>query len=147
MPELSRSREQYCFRLLDRCNREAVIFQFGTYGLDDELAPRMLEKFQREFFYAPRPDAQGYEDGASWDLGQTQVRAFHFPGHTAGHSVLLVEPEAVAFIGDIDLTGFGPYYGDACSSLHDFRRSLARLRLRNCKTPEKCRKPHLTPGW
>ena len=99
----------------------------GTYGLDDELAPRMLEKFQREFFYAPRPDAQGYEDGASWDLGQTQVRAFHFPGHTAGHSVLLVEPEAVAFIGDIDLTGFGPYYGDACSSLHDFRRSLARL--------------------
>lgn len=26
-------------------------------------------------------------------------------------------------------------------------RSLARLRLRNCKTPEKCRKPHLTPGW
>lgn len=98
-----------------------------TYGLDDALAPRMLEKLQREFFYTPRPDAHGYVDGASWDLGQTQVRALHFPGHTAGHSVLLIEPEAVAFIGDIDLTGFGPYYGDACSSLHDFRRSLARL--------------------
>ena len=41
---------------------------------------------------------------------------FHMPGHTAGHTVLLVEPEGVAFIGDIDLTGFGPYYGDACSS-------------------------------
>jgi glyoxylase-like metal-dependent hydrolase (beta-lactamase superfamily II) len=40
---------------------------------------------------------------------------------------LLVEPEGVAFIGDIDLTGFGPYYGDASSSLRDFRRSLARL--------------------
>jgi glyoxylase-like metal-dependent hydrolase (beta-lactamase superfamily II) len=49
------------------------------------------------------------------------------PGHTAGHCVLLVEPEGVAFIGDIDLTGFGPYYGDASSSLGDFRRSLARL--------------------
>ena len=41
--------------------------------------------------------------------------------------MLLVEPEGVAFIGDIDLTGFGPYYGDACSSLRDFRRSLALL--------------------
>ncbi|MFS2106659.1 MBL fold metallo-hydrolase [Ralstonia sp. Ralssp135] len=98
-----------------------------TYGLDDATAPAMLEKLQREFFYAPRPDALGYEDGARWDLGDTHVRAFHMPGHTAGHTVLLVEPEGVAFIGDIDLTGFGPYYGDACSSLRDFRRSLARL--------------------
>ena len=44
-----------------------------------------------------------------------------------GHCVLLVEPEGVAFIGDIDLTGFGPYYGDASSSLSGFRRSLATL--------------------
>jgi glyoxylase-like metal-dependent hydrolase (beta-lactamase superfamily II) len=49
------------------------------------------------------------------------------PGHTSGHTVLLVEPEGVAFIGDIDLSGFGPYYGDASSDLAAFRRSLARL--------------------
>jgi len=97
------------------------------YGLDEAHAPAMLANIQRDFFYAPRPDAQGYVDGASWDLGQTRIRAFHMPGHTAGHTVLLVEPEGVAFIGDIDLTGFGPYYGDACSSLREFRRSLARL--------------------
>jgi glyoxylase-like metal-dependent hydrolase (beta-lactamase superfamily II) len=41
--------------------------------------------------------------------------------------VLLVEPEGVAFIGDIDLSGFGPYYGDATSSLAQFRATLARL--------------------
>jgi len=86
-----------------------------------------LARFQQEFFYLARPDAIGYQDGASWDLGQSTVRAFHMPGHTAGHSVLLVEPEGVAFIGDIDLTGFGPYYGDACSNLGDFRHTLARL--------------------
>ena len=34
----------------------------------------------------------------------------------------------MAFIGDIDLTGFGPYYGDATSSLADFRRSLDAVR-------------------
>lgn len=94
---------------------------------DPARAAEALAQFQRHFCYAPRPDAQGYTDGAVWELGGSQVRAFHMPGHTAGHTVLLVEPEGVAFIGDIDLTGFGPYYGDASSSLDDFRRSLARL--------------------
>ncbi len=100
----------------------------AAFGLtDQESVPDMQAQFQRDFFYAPRPDAQGYVDGASWDLGGVRVRAFHMPGHTAGHCVLLVEPEGVAFIGDIDLTGFGPYYGDASSSLSGFRRSLAQL--------------------
>lgn len=100
----------------------------AAFGITDpNRAKEMLEYLERNFFYAPRPYAVGYEDGCVWDLGQTTVRAIHMPGHTAGHSVLLVEPEAVAFIGDIDLTSFGPYYGDACSNLQDFRRSLARL--------------------
>ncbi len=100
----------------------------AAFGMTDEaVIARTLSKFQREFFYAPRPDALSYEDGMTWNLGQSTVRAFHLPGHTAGHSVLLVEPEGVAFTGDIDLTGFGPYYGDACSNLGDFRRSLQRL--------------------
>lgn len=103
---------------------EGLCAAFGTSGAGQA---QMLARLQQEFFYAPRPDAIGYDDGAVWELGQARVRAFHMPGHTTGHTVLLVEPEGVAFIGDIDLTGFGPYYGDACSSLRDFRRSLARL--------------------
>ena len=55
------------------------------------------------------------------------MRAVHLPGHTAGHCVLLVEPQGIAFIGDFDLSSFGPYYGDATSSLADFRASLRRL--------------------
>ncbi|NIP74260.1 MAG: MBL fold metallo-hydrolase, partial [Gammaproteobacteria bacterium] len=55
------------------------------------------------------------------------VRAVHMPGHTRGHSVLLVEPGAIAFIGDIDLSGFGPYYADACSNLAEFRSTLERI--------------------
>ena len=39
----------------------------------------------------------------------------------------MVESEGVAFIGDIDLTGFGPYYGDATSNLAAFRASLAEV--------------------
>jgi glyoxylase-like metal-dependent hydrolase (beta-lactamase superfamily II) len=99
----------------------------AAYGSDESYVAEMLLRFQRDFFYVPRPDAIGYRDGAVWELGGSRVRAFHMPGHTAGHCVLLVEPEGVAFIGDIDLTGFGPYYGDASSSLSDFRRTLNRV--------------------
>ena len=92
-------------------------------------APAVLagwhDRMVRDFFYQPRPDAIGYQHGRVWELGGgVQVRAHHLPGHTSGHCALLVEPEGVAFIGDIDLTGFGPYYGDATSSLHQFRQSL-----------------------
>jgi glyoxylase-like metal-dependent hydrolase (beta-lactamase superfamily II) len=99
----------------------------AAYGSDESYVAEMLSRFERDFFYAPRPDAIGYRDGAVWELGGSRVRAFHMPGHTAGHCALLVEPEGVAFIGDIDLSGFGPYYGDASSSLSDFRRTLARV--------------------
>jgi glyoxylase-like metal-dependent hydrolase (beta-lactamase superfamily II) len=97
------------------------------FGLLPEAREPMLEKITREFHYAPRPDALAYEDGAVWELGDSRVRAIHMPGHTSGHCVLLVEPEGVAFIGDIDLSGFGPYYGDATSSLAQFRATLQRL--------------------
>lgn len=99
----------------------------AAYGTHPSLSDRMRAQLEAKFHYAPRPDAQAYRDGAEWDLGGTRVRAYHMPGHTSGHSVLVVEPEGVAFIGDIDLTGFGPYYGDATSNLGDFRRTLARL--------------------
>ncbi len=99
----------------------------AAYGSDESYVDAMLKNFQRKFFYAPRPDAIGYADGAVVELGRSTVRAIHAPGHTAGHSVLLVEPEGVAFVGDIDLSGFGLYYGDASSSLaSDFRATLAR---------------------
>ena len=97
------------------------------YGVAAHRQAAMRAKIERDYHYQARPDAIGYVDGAVWELGGSRVRAIHMPGHTAGHTVLLVEPEGVAFIGDIDLTGFGPYYGDATSSLADFRASLARL--------------------
>lgn len=95
------------------------------YGYRPEVLPGMRAMIEKSFHYAPRPDAQPYADGANWDLGGgVRVTAFHMPGHTSGHCVLLVEPGGIAFIGDIDLSSFGPYYGDATSSLARFRRTL-----------------------
>jgi glyoxylase-like metal-dependent hydrolase (beta-lactamase superfamily II) len=96
---------------------------YGYQDLEGEM-----EKFLAAFNYAPRPDVREFEDGAVFELGGTSVRAIHLPGHTRGHSALLVEPQGVLFLGDIDLSSFGPYYGDAWSCMTDFEDSLRRLR-------------------
>ena len=98
------------------------------FGYDPDAMGAFRRKIEREFNYVPRPDAIAYRDGERWDLGGgVSVQAIHMPGHTRGHCVLLVQPGGIAFIGDIDLTGFGPYYGDATSDLRAFRRSIRRL--------------------
>ncbi len=104
---------------------DGLLAMYGYEMPPDGLKDWLVDSFH----YAPRPDARAFEDGAVFDLGGASVRAIHLPGHTRGHSVLLAEPEGVLFLGDIDLTGFGPYYGDAWSDLEDFERSLARIAL------------------
>nr|WP_219905284.1 MBL fold metallo-hydrolase [Actinopolyspora mortivallis] len=74
------------------------------------------------------PDATAFTDGAVFDLGGRTVTVVHLPGHTAGHSGFLIEPDGFLFVGDIDLTSFGPYYGDVGSSLTDFEASIERCR-------------------
>jgi glyoxylase-like metal-dependent hydrolase (beta-lactamase superfamily II) len=97
------------------------------YGYRPHITEAMVERAKTKFHFVPRPQALAYADDATWDLGQVRVRSVHMPGHTGGHSVLMVEPHGIAFIGDIDLSSFGPYYGDACSDLSAFRDSLRRL--------------------
>lgn len=113
--------------LLGLQSLDGLLAMYG-YGDLPDLRPRLAQWVVEQFHYQARPDAEPYDDGALLDLGGTTIRAIHLPGHTRGHSVLMVEPEGVLFLGDIDLTGFGPYYGDAWSDLSAFETSLARVR-------------------
>ena len=77
----------------------------------------------------PNPEALPFRDGDVFDLGRgVRVHVIHTPGHTRGHCALLVEPDGMLYLGDIDLSSFGPYYGDAWSELEDFERSLEKVR-------------------
>lgn len=126
----------HCFRdapwLLHEADRPGLVSLDGLmaiYGFEGTLRAVLEEIVVRDFHYEPRPDAGGFADGAVFDLGgDVRVRALHTPGHTRGHCCFLVEPDGVVFLGDIDLSSFGPYYGDAWSSLEDFTRTLARVR-------------------
>jgi glyoxylase-like metal-dependent hydrolase (beta-lactamase superfamily II) len=100
------------------------------YGYDDSVLGAGWEKTLKEkFFYSANPRARGFLDGHELDLGGgVRVRAIHTPGHTRGHCAFHVLPDDVLYIGDIDLSSFGPYYGDAWSDLADFERSLRLVR-------------------
>ena len=98
-----------------------------VYGLEGQTRTDFTSTLYEEFNYAPRPDAEGFHDGHVFDLGGVTVEAVHLPGHTRGHSGFRIS-NGVFFLSDIDLTGFGPYYGDAWSDLDDFEESLRRVR-------------------
>ena len=100
----------------------------AIYGMSPRIAAAFRQVLVEDFHYVPRPDASALRDGDVLELGGTRVRVIHAPGHTRGHCVLHVEPEDVVYLGDIDLSSFGPYYGDAWSSLEDFERTLAQVR-------------------
>ncbi len=98
-----------------------------VYGLTGQARDAFEKVILEEFHYVPRPDAQGFTDGDVFDLGGgVTVEAVHLPGHTRGHSGFRMD--GVFFLSDIDLTGFGPYYGDVWSDLEDFEASLAKVR-------------------
>jgi len=107
----------------------------AIFGYDDaDVAKGWAVALRERFHYQERPDAQGFRDGDVFDLGGgVRVRVIHTPGHTRGHSALYVEPDGVLYLGDIDLSSFGPYYGDAWSDLEDFERSLALVRTLEAK--------------
>jgi glyoxylase-like metal-dependent hydrolase (beta-lactamase superfamily II) len=99
----------------------------AIYGFEGELRDSFEKIVVEEFHFEPRPDAEGFGDGHVFELGAAKVEAVHLPGHTRGHSGFRIS-ERVFFLSDIDLTGFGPYYGDAWSDLEDFEASLYRVR-------------------
>ena len=98
-----------------------------VFGFDDETRAGQAISFVEELHYSPRPDAEGFSDGHVFDLGGVRVEAVHLPGHTRGHSGFRIDG-GVFFLSDIDLTGFGPYYGDVWSDLEHFEESLRLVR-------------------
>jgi glyoxylase-like metal-dependent hydrolase (beta-lactamase superfamily II) len=101
----------------------------GIFGYEGPVGTDWARALVEQFHFTPRPDALGFRDGDVFDLGGgVSVRAVHTPGHTRGHCAFWVEPDELLYLGDIDLSSFGPYYGDAWSDLEDFERSLVRVR-------------------
>lgn len=103
----------------------------ALYGIPSSGVAAMTELVVERFHYRGWPDATGFVDGDVFDLGGVSVRAVHAPGHTGGHTVFVIESDdqshRAVVLGDIDLSSFGPYYGDAQSDLVEFESTLRML--------------------
>lgn len=101
---------------------------FAQYGLDPADRAEMERYVRSEYGIEDRRDGvEGFTDGHVFDLGGRTATVIALPGHTPGHCGLLIEPDGFLYVADIDLTSFGPMYGDLHSSVDDFLTSLDRV--------------------
>ena len=98
------------------------------YGYPEPIRSTWSRTVVEQFHFTPRPEATGFRGGEVFDLGGVTVEAIHAPGHTRGHCFFRIEPTGLVYLADVDLSSFGPYYGDAWSDLEDFERTLATAR-------------------
>lgn len=109
------------------------------YGIDDAKIRAYWNKVVREEFnYQPLKTACFFPINKEVDIGGIRVQAIATPGHTPGHLSFFFPEEEVLFIGDYDLTPFGPWYGDAASSIEETIESIRCLRQIPAKTWIAC---------
>jgi hydroxyacylglutathione hydrolase len=64
-----------------------------------------------------------YPFGQALDASGTPMIMLHTPGHTEGYCSPYFPAHGVLFVGDFDLTSFGPWYNNADSDIDDFIES------------------------
>lgn len=98
------------------------------YGLqDEELRGHWRKLLDEVFHYRVRKPGRTFAGGERMELGTVTAEVLHTPGHTPGHLAFSFPEAGVLFLGDYDLTPFGPWYGDRDSSIDETIASVRRL--------------------
>ncbi len=107
----------------------------GFYQLSglDRVELEAYWKMVRQSGFTATKIAHYLADGDIIDNGRFKLKTLHLPGHTAGHCGFLLEDYELVFAADIDLTSFGPWYGNIDSDPDQFRQSIKLLRSLNPK--------------
>ena len=85
-------------------------------------------ELKEKFHFQPRKPARLLRDGERIDFGNQSVEVIHTPGHTPGHLAFFFREPQILFLGDYDLTPFGPWYGDRYSSIEQTIDSINLLK-------------------
>ena len=99
------------------------------YGIRMEDQRRVWREIvTTQFHFRPRKPARFLKGGQQIRLKGLTVDIIHTPGHTPGHLCFFFQEPGVLFLGDYDLTAFGPWYGDRDSSIQETISSIKRLK-------------------
>jgi glyoxylase-like metal-dependent hydrolase (beta-lactamase superfamily II) len=104
------------------------IFLKGYGFAEDEHGQFWRQMMVEQFHYRPRKPAEYLYGGQIIELEDLTVEVIHTPGHTPGHLAFYFKESAALFMGDYDLTKFGPWYGDREGSIQETISSVNRLR-------------------
>jgi len=100
-----------------------------AYGMQEAGIRQLFEiLLVQQFNFRPRPSVRTFAGDEVIDLGGVSVEVLATPGHTAGHCAFFFREPEVLFLGDYDLTAFGPWYGDVGSDIDATVASVQRLR-------------------
>jgi len=98
-------------------------------GIEDKPWLPMWESVMTEQWnYTPLEVTRPVEDGDEVSLGANTVRFMHLPGHTPGNMCLHFLEKNAVYLADIDLTPFGPWYGNRYSDIDAFLDSIERVK-------------------
>jgi len=100
-----------------------------AYGIESDTdRAYWREQMIRYFHFRPRKADGFFKGGEIIDLDTVTVEVIGTPGHTPGHVSFFFREPGLLFMGDYDLSAFGPWYGDVESSIEETIASIARLR-------------------
>lgn len=114
----------YCHPL-DRAPIESIEAYIDRFGLTAH--PELQEDLLRVVPWHSSQELSTFDSGQHLSLGEIELEVLHTPGHTRGHCGFYWREEGILFSGDIDLTGFGPWYGHPESDLDQLLQSIETL--------------------
>jgi len=111
----------------------AAIFRF--MGITDpQIQDYWRSTLTQDFHFRPLTKFTPYFPGQLFQLGEVILEIIPAPGHTPGHSCFHFPRQQLLFLADVDLTPFGPWYGDATSNLETFESTLDALKNFHAQT-------------
>jgi hydroxyacylglutathione hydrolase len=111
----------------------SAIFRF--MGITDpQFQDYWRSTLTQDFHFRPLANLTPYFPGQLFQLGEVILEIIPAPGHTPGHSCFHFPRQQLLFLADVDLTPFGPWYGDATSNLEAFESTLHALKSFHART-------------
>jgi glyoxylase-like metal-dependent hydrolase (beta-lactamase superfamily II) len=110
-----------------------VTSSFENYKEYAGIADTVVEKewlswFSQFFDFHPSTPNRTFKPNQEFDFGNTSWKAVHIPGHSPDHCAFYEPDRKIMFASDIDLTPFGPWYGNPNADLKKFIASIKMLR-------------------
>jgi len=134
---LINDREAACFR--DRREISRIIGIEEVYGEEwaDDWLKRIANPATEKSPYSPQNNHEWwlstgrldgkYRWGEVFDFGKVQMHVIGAPGHSGGFSCMYFPRFGVIYVADLDLTPFGPWYGNTSGDIDQFIASCRMI--------------------